>query len=174
MTPTESAPGQAPAKRSAEFFAAVRARGLLNAMLDGPALAYERANPGWRARWEYFPAGPGADNTMVVYREGVGFKLVDAAELGEKTASEQADGLVRRGDLVLMAGPEDLVNELELEDAKRAYDDYKLPEAAYREHVESIRVKRKDGTEEKGRPFGSITRTTETLGPTQGLRSEGG
>ena len=45
--PTEGlrSPGLSDRKKS-EFFAAVRARGVLNTMLDGPALAFEKSNPG--------------------------------------------------------------------------------------------------------------------------------
>ena len=70
-------------KQHSAFFAAVRKRGVLNAMLDGPIQRYESAHPGMQARWEYCPAS--GDKTFIIAREGLGFKIVDASELGEGT-----------------------------------------------------------------------------------------
>jgi hypothetical protein len=148
-------------KKKAEFFAAVRARGVLNTMLDGPALAFEANNPGWRTRWEYAP--PNGDPTFVVAREAMGFRTVDAAEIGEKTASEQKSGVVRRGDLILLAAPEHIVNAIEMEDARVAYEDWKLPETSYREHLKSIRARLRDGTEKGATPIGSIKQHEEVV-----------
>lgn len=149
-------------KHKANFFAAVRARGVLNTMLDGPAKKFEENNPGWRARWEYAPSS--GDKTFIVAREAMGFHIVDAKELGETTTSEQKEGPVRCGDLILMAAPADLVNELDLDDAHRAYEDFKLPESSYREYVKGIKVRTRGGEEAGPEPVGSIKVTSETVG----------
>jgi len=149
-------------KKKAEFFAAVRARGVLNTMLDAPALAFEQKNPGWRARWEWAPSN--GDNTFVVAREALGFRVVDAAEIGEKTASEQRTGPIRRGDLILMAAPAHIMDAIEEEDARRAYEDWKLPETSYREHIRTIKARLRDGSEKGVTPVGQITRHEEIVG----------
>ena len=94
-------------KTKAEFFAAVRNRGVLNAMLDGPAIAFEEAKPGLKCRWEFAPKT--GDNTMVVAREALGFRVVDASEVGPLTDSQQKKGPVQRGDLILMCAPEEIM-----------------------------------------------------------------
>lgn len=156
-------------KKHAQFFAAVRARGILNSMLDGPALAYEKANPGMRARWEYNP--PSGDKMMVVAREGIGFHLVDAKELGEKTASEQKEGHVKVGDLILMAAPEHIVAAVEMEDARAAYEDFKLPVQSYKDHIRGIKAKLHDGTMKETEPTGDVRLHQEvaTAGPGIGM-----
>jgi len=98
-------------KKHSAFFAAVRARGILNHMLDGPAKAFDDSNPGFKARWEYCPAS--GDKTFIVAREGLGFHIVDASELGDKTTSEQKEGPVKVGDLILMAAPDYVVAAIE-------------------------------------------------------------
>lgn len=155
-------------KKHSTFMAAVRARGILNRMLDGPVQAFERGNPGWRARWEYCP--PSGDKTFVVAREGMGFRIVDARELGEEfmTPSGQREGQVKIGDLILMAGPEDLVNEIEEEDARMAYEDFKLPEEAYRQHIRGIKAKLRDGSEKETEAVGEIRQTQEVISPPTG------
>lgn len=149
-------------KKYSKFFAAVRARGILNAMLDGPVKAFEEANEGFRCRWEYAP--PSGDNTLIVAREGMGFRIVDASELGDLTDSQQKDGPVRCGDLVLMAAPEEIVNMVEYEDAKAAFEDFKLPETTYRKHLETIQVRTKSGELVSPAPTGRIRMTTEAVG----------
>lgn len=148
-------------KKSSAFFAAVRARGVLNAMLDGPALAFEENNPGWKARWEYAPKD---DTTFIVAREAMGFRIVDASELGELTESEQKQGPIRRGDLILMAGPEDIVAAIAEDDAKRAAEDFKLPLTSYKEHLKGIRVTTKSGDVAGPEPVGDVKVTQETVG----------
>lgn len=143
MTPEELALAKAEAKRQAKFFAAVRARGVLNHMLDGPVERYEKANPGMRARWEY--CDPKGDTTQIVYREGMGFKLVQMDELGELQPSEKTEGNIKVGDLILMAAPEYIVDAIEMADAKAAWDDWKLPETSYKENLSGIRVKTRSG-----------------------------
>lgn len=159
-------------KKHAQFFAAVRARGILNSMLDGPALAYEKQNPGFRARWEYNP--PGGDKMMIVAREGIGFHIVDAKELGEKTESEQKYGPIKVGDLILMAAPEHIVAAIEMEDARAAYEDFKLPVQAYKDHIRGIKAKLHDGTLKETEPTGDVRLHQEvvTAGPGAGLDHE--
>lgn len=149
MTTTDPA-----GKEHSEFFAAVRKRGVLNAMLDGPTVAFERNNPGMRARWEYCP--PNGDKTLIIAREGLGFQLADASMLGETTASGQTEGPVRVGDLVLMYAPQHIVDAIEMEDAKMAFEDWRTPKATYEESIRGLRVKLRDGTEKATEPVGDI------------------
>lgn len=141
-------------KKHSKFFAAVRARGILNHMLDGPQMTYDRINPGWRSRWEYCPAN--GDKTFIVAREGLGFHIVDAKELGEKTESEQKEGPIKVGDLILMAAPDYVVAAIEMEDARAAFEDFKLPEESYRQHIKSIKAKLHDGSYKELEPTGEI------------------
>lgn len=150
-------------KQSSSFYTGVRNRGLLNAMLDTPALEFEKANPGQRCKWEYMPLS--GDMSFVGMREAQGLRLVKAEELGPQTESQQKEGLVRRGDLVLMAGPEALLNELEAADAQRADDEYKTPETAYKEHLSNQQYKTATGERRPGKPFGKITRQFEEINP---------
>jgi hypothetical protein len=148
-------------KKHSAFFAAVRKRGVLNAMLDGPALSYEENNPGMRARWEYCP--PSGDKTFIVAREGLGFKIVDASELGKATVSGQTEGTVRVGDLILMAAPDHIVQAIEMEDARTAYEDWRVPQATYEESIRGLRVRLRDGSEKETKPVGDIRMTTEIV-----------
>ena len=163
-------------KTKASFFAAVRGRGLLNAMLDGPAKQFEEANPGMRTRWEFLPSN--GDRTMVTAREAIGFQVADASQLGGHTESEQKQGPVVRGDLILMYAPKELVDAIAAEDAKAAYEDWKMPETQYREHVKSLKVKLSDGTIVEGEPVGSMKRTFEQkemiADPSEQFAAEGG
>ncbi len=143
-------------QKPSPFYAAVRARGMLNAMLDGPALEYERLHPDERVRWEYSPKD--GDNTLVVAREGQGFHVVKREDMidpeREPTEHQSITGEVRVADLVLMSGPKDLVNLLDMEDAKAAFDDSQLPETVYREYIESLSVKTKSGNVVRGKSIG--------------------
>lgn len=141
-------------KKHSNFFAAVRARGILNHMLDGPIKAYEDNNPGWKARWEYCPAS--GDKTFIVAREGLGFHIVDSKELGDKTESEQKEGPIKVGDLILMAAEDYIVAAIEMEDARAAFEDFKLPEESYREHISSIKAKLHDGSYKSVEPIGDV------------------
>jgi hypothetical protein len=147
-------------KKHIDFFLATRERGILNSMLETVAQKFEESHPDMSARWEYAPPG---DNTLVVAREALGFRLVDAKECGDLTASQQKEGLVRHGDLVLMAGPKDLVEAIAESDAKIAQEESQLSDASYRDNVQSIEVKDKDGGVHSGRPIGSLRRTSEVL-----------
>ena len=142
------------AKKHSKFFAAVRARGILNSMLDGPIIKFDSNNPGQRARWEYAP--PGGDKMMVVAREGLGFHVVDAIELGETTESGQKSGPVQVGDLILMAAPDHIVAAIEMEDARAAYEDFKLPVQSYRDHIRGIKARLRDGTDKETEPVGDV------------------
>lgn len=146
-------------KRTGDVFASVRERGLLNSMLDTPAEAFERANPGMKAKWEYSP--PSGDRTMVTMREAQGYKLADASQLADKTDSSQKSGEVRRGDLVLMYAPTEVHTAIALADHKAAQDDYRAPERTYKEHLESQQYQLSTGEVRRGRPFGEIKRTVE-------------
>lgn len=131
-------------KVQSEFFVAVRKRGMLNAMLDVVQEMFERNHPELATKWIYAPPN---DNTFVVAREGMGYRLVDASEVKEElTESEAKSGPVRRGDLVLMSCDKEIADEEARQDAQAARDDSKLADTAYREHLKSIGVRLRDGT----------------------------
>lgn len=160
-------------KARAAFFVAVRQRGLVNAMLEQMESIARRKFPGYATRWEFAP--PNGDDAMVTAREAQGFRVVHNSDLGEGRRT----GPVRRGDLILMIGPKELVAELASMDARAALEDLKAPEEAFRSSLESRKVTTKVGTEEHAKPFGEIKQTTEVrtaftgkdggihIGPTQ-------
>ena len=145
-------------KVQSPFFAAVRERGVLNAILDDAVRIYEEQHPGFRCRWEFYPAS--GDNMMIVQREALGFVIVDASEI-KGTNSSQKSGPIRRGDVVLMAAPEEIVRELERADAAAAATDAKLPERVYREALERHKARDSAGNEQIARPVGQIKESVE-------------
>jgi len=165
-------------KRRAEYFAAVRERGMLNAGLDQVAKAFESENPDMGFRWEFYKPSMDGGTDMVVNREAMGFRLVDASEIhlsDNPTPSAQKEGPVRRGDLVGMAGPRDVVNALRLSDAQAAHDDLQAPKAAFEENISKTKVATSDGTLEGPQAFGTIKTKTEEvhkLGERQDLAAD--
>lgn len=157
-------------KRTGDFFTAVRERGLLNSMLDEPAHAFMQAHPDMMCKWEFSPTS--GDNSMVTYREAQGFRLVDASELGTVTQSSQKTGPLRRGDLVLMAAPQDVYQSILDADAEAADLDYKVPETAYKDHMNNLKVRLASGEERRGKGFGEIRRTYEETSIPTGVASE--
>lgn len=152
-------------KPSADFFISVRKRGILNTMLEGPALKFQELNPGWATRWEWYPAN--GDTTLVTAREASGYRVVDAEELGE-TASNfaQKTGPIRVGDLVLMAAPQEIHDSSLAADALAAEEDLKMPETAFRQNLESNKARSQQfGTEEVAKPVGKVTHTVEVVRP---------
>lgn len=149
-------------KQKSDFFAAVRKRGVLNAMLEGPPREFERLHPTLRCKWEYGP--PGGDNTLVVAREGMGFRLVQAEELGGTTESGQTTGPIRVGDLILMCAPSHIVEAIELEDARLAYEDWRAPKAAFEDSIRGLKVRLKDGSEQEIKPVGDVKVHQEVIG----------
>lgn len=152
-------------KRRSSFFVAVRERGLLNASLDELAKAYEEDHPGEKAKWEFYKPEMSGGTDMALNREALGYHFVDAVEIGNsQSAVAPKEGLVRRGDLVLMAAPNHIHNTLLLEDAKAALDDVKAPERAYKENLEAkTMVKTSAGETVHSNAFGSITKKEEVV-----------
>ena len=164
-------------KKHSAFFAAVRARGILNHMLDGPAKAFESNNPGFRARWEYCPASAVwnsqekrmvGDTTFIVAREGMGYHVVDASELGEQSQSGQTSGPIKVGDLILLGAPDYIIQAQEEEDARAAYEDFKLPVQSYRDYIRGIKARLPDGTVKETEPVGDVKITQEVLSAPRG------
>lgn len=143
------------AKDRSQFFVAVRARGLVNAMMEQADAIIKAKYPGMDTRWEYAP--PNGDDSMVIAREAQGFRVVNNSELG----TDRRPGPVRRGDLIQMIGPAELAEELRQMDARAAYEDLKAPEEAFKSSLEQRKVTTKDGTQESAKPVGKITTTTE-------------
>lgn len=154
-------------KGQSDFFVAVRERGTLNTLMSAPAAEFERRNPGMGTKWEYAPLN--GDNLMVTQREIQGWRVVQSKEV---TDNSEAVGQVRRGDMILMAAPKDLINDLALSDALAAHEAAKLPETEYKDYVRGIRVKLKDGTVQEGRPVGSIRVTEEARDLTPSAEEE--
>lgn len=150
-------------RSQADFFAAVRARGMLNTMLERPAMAFEAANPGLKTRWEWWPAN--GDMTLVTAREAAGWRVVDASELPDAQDHSQKSGPIRIGDAVLMCAPEEIYNAQMAADAQAAEDDVKLPETAYRENLESNKVMTTTGGMQGAKPVGSVRHQQEVVSP---------
>jgi len=143
-------------KKSAEQFAAVRERGMLNASLDTLAKRFEEQNPGRRARWEFYK--PNSDNgeDQVIMREGMGWKLANYDDLGDKTESAPKSGLIRRGDLVLMHADVATHEAYARQDADAAHADLQAPKAAFEDALDNNRVKLSDGSTDQAKGFGQI------------------
>lgn len=150
-------------KARADFFAAVRTRGMLNAKTEGIAKAFEALHPNLKTRWEWLPAN--GDNTLVTAREAMGYYIVDASEI-PGTESSQKSGPIRVGDTILMAADKDIVESELAMDAAAADDELKQPERVYRENLEANRVRLPStGEEDYARPIGRVTQKTEILFP---------
>jgi hypothetical protein len=148
-------------KKHIDFFVATRERGLLNSMLETTAKKFEETHQGRKTRWEYAPPG---DNSLVVAREALGFRVVDASEVGNLTANQQKEGIVRHGDLILMEGPAELVEEMLKFDGRAADSEAQLSDQSYRDNIKSISVTDKSGVEHEGNAVGSMRKTTEVIG----------
>ena len=153
-------------KLRADFFVAVRERGMLNASLDQFARIYEATHKGRRAKWEYYnPTKEGGTDT-VMFRQSMGFQIVDFSELQFGDAPEggiEQKGPVRRGDMVLMSCTNETANRIRLDDAVAAEADLKAPEQAFKDSVSSNKTRLTDGTVEGAEPFGRIKQTTEEI-----------
>lgn len=153
-------------KKTGDFYTGVRERGLLNQMLEGPAQAFQAAHPDMKCKWEHAP--PNGDLSMVTMREAQGFRVVLAEELANQTASSQRSGMIRRGDLVLMAAPTEVYAAILEADALAADEDYKMPERTYKEHLEDTEFKLASGETRRGKGFGEIRRSYEETPIPQG------
>jgi hypothetical protein len=153
-------------KKTVDFFASVRERGMLNASLDSLAQQYEDGHPGEGTRWEIYRPGETGGTDMVAFREGQGFKAVRQKDLVSDRPSDSIipdDGIVRRGDLVLMAGPRELINEMRLQDAKAAHADLKAPQNAFEANVKANAVRTSSGASESAKPFGKVQQIVEDV-----------
>jgi len=144
-------------RKLSPFFGAVRDRGLLNSMLDGPSKAYEAKFPGKRCHWEYWPLN--GDNTMVVAREAMGYELVDANDIAA-TASSTPHGVVRRGDLVLMAVDVEIADAVREQDERAAKADRDLPVTTYEESLRANKVRLSSGDVDYAKPVVQPVKTT--------------
>jgi len=158
-------------KKISPFFGAVRDRGLLNSMLDGPSKAYEAKFPDRRCHWEYWPAN--GDNTMVVARESMGYALVDASDIADTTSST-SHGIVRRGDLVLMSCTVELADAVKKQDDDAAKADRDLPVTTYAESLKANKVRLSSGDTDYARPVVQPVKTTvEQVGIPESLITGG-
>ncbi len=150
-------------KSQATMFAAVRARGVLNAGLDVLANEYRKANPGSDVRWEFYKPTMDGGLDMVTMREGMGWKVVDWANMPNRTETSLASGPVRRGDLVLMAAPVDVAQMERSQDAEAARADLKLPESSFKDSLERRQVRRSDGESDRAVGVGTIKTREEII-----------
>jgi hypothetical protein len=146
-------------RKQSDFYTGVRTRGFLNATLDEIALRFQADHPEQRVKWEHSPVS--GDSSMVTMREAQGLRVVDATELKETTDSSQKAGPIRRGDLIMMAGPKEVLDALDAADAEAADQDYKLPETTYKEYLEKQQYRLSSGETKPGKGFGEIRRTYE-------------
>jgi hypothetical protein len=163
-----------PDKKVSQAFAAVRERGMLNASLDVLAKRYEEDNPGLKCRWEFYR--PSSDNgeDQVTMREAMGWTLADHANFKDHTESAKKTGIIRRGDLVLMAAPDQVDLDYRMQDAVAAHADLKAPERSYKESLEKRTVKLNDGTDDRAKGVGTIKVQEQLVTPRQTTDTEGG
>ena len=154
-------------KPQTDFFVGVRQRGMLNQIMSQPAITFEAAHPEMRTKWEYAPLN--GDNVMITQREAQGFRTVMNEEIGGKQP-----GAVRVGDMVLITAPREIMEQIEMEDALAAHEDAKLPEQTYKDNVQGLSVKLRDGTVQRGRPVGTIRKTEEVHDMTTSADEGGG
>lgn len=142
--------------KTAQRFASVRERGMLNAGLDALAQVFVEENPSIAVRWEYY--SPSSDNgqDMVTMREAMGWTLCDYSDLKKTTATTPKKGLVRRGDLVLMWAPKEVDEHYRLQDAMAAHVDLRAPQIAFQDALEKNKVQLSDGSEDRAKGVGTI------------------
>jgi hypothetical protein len=171
----EKAPDKtASGKNTAKRFAAVRARGVLNAGMDMLAQEYEDAHKDMKTRWEYYAPTKDGGTDMVTMREGMGWKVIDWSEVPNRTASTTSTGPVRRGDLVLMCAPAYLVKEELEQDAEAARVELKSSETAFKTNLEGKKVTLSSGERDGAVGVGSIKTRVEEVIPRQTSDTEGG
>lgn len=161
-------------KKIASHFATVRERGMLNASFEAFEAAFKEANPGYMTRWERY--NPGKDNGTddVVFREGQGWKLVDVSELGIESPSMAKAGVVRRGDLVLMAIDEKEGRRQLAQDAELATVDANSAKRAFNDALDAKKVRLSDGTEDQARGVGTVKVQEQFVSPVPDRTDSGG
>lgn len=157
-----------PEKRRAEYFTAVRERGMLNASLDMLSKAFDDTHKeeGLVSKWEYYNPNIQGGTDIVMGREAMGFRVVDASEIkigSLPTPTAQKEGPVRRGDMMLLCADRATMNMIRLQDAQAANDDLKAPQDAFKQNVEQNKVKTSSGEMQGAVPFGAIKRGDEQL-----------
>lgn len=168
-------PAKAPSgKNLAAQFAAVRARGVLNAGLDMMATDFKKANKEYDVRWEFYKPGMDGGLDMVTMREGMGWRIVDWSKMPNRTETSLATGPVRRGDLVLMYAPLEVAAAEKAQDAEAARADLKLPESAFKDNLEARQVRRSDGESDRAVGTGTIKVREEFVQPVRDKGAEGG
>ena len=147
---------------------------MLNAGLEAFENAYKEGHPGMMTRWERY--SPGKDNGTddVVFREGQGWQLVDASEVGLNTPSAAKAGVLRRGDLVLMAIDSKIGQQQLDQDSIAAQLDQKAPQAAFNDSLERNKVRLSDGTEDHARGVGKIKVQEQFVAPHPDSTDSGG
>jgi hypothetical protein len=155
-------------KKVSPVFAAVRARGMINATMDALAKNFEthHKDENLATKWEFYNPGITGGTDMVMFREGEGFKVVTWDMMPNQTENTQKNGMVRRGDLVLMCVPRETMNEILRQDAQVAQSDIKASETAYKENLDTRRVTRPSDQEtDQARGVGQIKVTTQVVEP---------
>lgn len=148
----------------AEQFIAVRQRGLLNSGLEVLAAQVKRANPGMAVRWERYSKDPSDGKDAVIMSEGMGWKVCTYADLGmASTASTPKDGLVQRGDSVLMMAPEALEREQLKQDAEMARVDSDAAKTSFDDALEQKQVRLSSGETDRAKGIGTIKSRTEFI-----------
>jgi hypothetical protein len=152
-------------KKIADHFATVRERGMLNAGMEAFEAAYLENHPNEMLRWERYTPGKDNGTDDVVFREGQGWHLVNAADVGLNTASSAKTGVLRRGDLVLMAIDKKVGESLLAQDAVAASVDAQSPKKAFNDALDARKVRLSDGTEDQARGVGKVTVSEQFVSP---------
>lgn len=150
-------------KKVADQFVVVRQRGILNAGMDALADQVLNTNPGMAVRWERY--SPNSDSGMdnVTAREALGWRLASYADIKDKTPSMPKDGMIRRGDTVLMIAPKEVELAQLAQDAEAAAVDAQAPKAAFEDALATNKVRRDGGEIESAKPIGRIKTSTEFI-----------
>jgi hypothetical protein len=154
-------------KKLAPIFAAVRSRGMINASMDALAKNFEdhyrEQNLG--TRWEFYNPNITGGTDLVMFREGMGYKIVTWDMMPNQTETTQKGGMVKRGDLILLCAPWEIIREEMRQDAANAQADVKAPEAAYKDSLENRKVKRSDNETDQAVGVGQIKVRQEEVAP---------
>lgn len=166
---------QAPSgKKVANHFATVRERGMLNAGMQSFEDAYLESHPGMMVRWERYSPGKDTGTDDVVFREGQGWRLVDSSELNIDAPSATKSGVLRRGDLVMMAIDERTGKQLLQQDADAAQEDYNAPKRAFNDALDAKKVRLSDGSEDQARGVGTVKVQEQYVSPKPDRTDSGG
>lgn len=116
-----------------------RSRGRITETLEGLAEQYEEANPGMKCRWVYSPEHK-PELSNVISRKAQGYKTVTGElhpNASEMLGLEDSEP-VRVGDLILMAVPKEIYEQIRRELEERAQSEAERVNEEFYDEVEKI------------------------------------